>query len=322
MKDTINFNGRAIIDIGETKHRFSVLADNRDSGYSNNVTVIPRFAASDSSEDIAQALQTVGCVIIENLAPVELVDQILAEMAPYIDATPYGSEDFTGRTTKRTGALLARSRASVDLVAHPLVLDITKKILGPYADTFQLHLTQIINIGPGGQAQGLHRDQWCFNMFPFPAEMDVEVSTIWALDDFTEENGATRVIPNSLLDPPTAVADTHRTVGATMPKGSVVIYTGRTIHGGGANQSNQIRRGLNVDYILGWLRQEENQYLSCPPEVARTLPAHVQKLAGYSLGSYALGYQDDIRDPFAVLNGQDGGSSFGGLNTAIPTLDQ
>ena len=157
MKNAIDFNGRAIIDSGETKHRFSVLADNRDNGYSNNVTVIPRFAASASAEDIAQALQTVGCVIIENLAPVDLLDQILAEMAPYIDATPYGSEDFTGRTTKRTGALLARSRASVDLVAHPLILNITQKILGPYADTFQLHLTQIINIGPGSQAQGLHR---------------------------------------------------------------------------------------------------------------------------------------------------------------------
>jgi ectoine hydroxylase-related dioxygenase (phytanoyl-CoA dioxygenase family) len=286
------------------------------------VTVIPRFPASAAAEDIAQAVQTVGCAIIENLASTELVDQILHEMAPYIDATPYGSEDFTGRTTKRTGALLARSRSSIEMVAHPLVLDVTKRILGPHADTFQLHLTQIINIGPGGQAQGLHRDQWCFNMFPFPADMDVEVSTIWALDDFTEENGATRVIPNSLLDPASAVADNHRTVGATMPKGSVVIYTGRTIHGGGANQSANIRRGLNVDYILGWLRQEENQYLSCPPEVARTLPAHVQKLAGYSLGSYALGYQDDIRDPFAVLNGQDGGSSFGGLHASIPSLDQ
>jgi ectoine hydroxylase-related dioxygenase (phytanoyl-CoA dioxygenase family) len=286
------------------------------------VTVIPRFQASAAAEDIAQAVQTVGCAIIENLASTELVDQILHEMAPYIDATPYGSEDFTGRTTKRTGALLARSRSSIEMVAHPLVLDVTKRILGPHADTFQLHLTQIINIGPGGQAQGLHRDQWCFNMFPFPADMDVEVSTIWALDDFTEENGATRVIPNSLLDPASAVADNHRTVGATMPKGSVVIYTGRTIHGGGANQSANIRRGLNVDYILGWLRQEENQYLSCPPEVARTLPAHVQKLAGYSLGSYALGYQDDIRDPFAVLNGQDGGSSFGGLHASIPSLDQ
>lgn len=286
------------------------------------MTVIPRFPASAAAEDIAQAVQTVGCAIIENLASTELVDQVLHEMAPYIEATPYGSEDFTGRTTKRTGALLARSRSSVEMVAHPLVLDVTKKILGPHADTFQLHLTQIINIGPGGQAQGLHRDQWCFNMFPFPADMDVEVSTIWALDDFTEENGATRVIPNSLLDPPAAIADTHRTVGATMPKGSVVIYTGRTIHGGGANQSAHIRRGLNVDYILGWLRQEENQYLSCPPEVARTLPAHVQKLVGYSLGSYALGYQDDIRDPFAVLNGQDGGSSFGGLDTAIPNINK
>ena len=158
-------------------------------------------------------------------------------------------------------------------------------------------------------------------MFPFPPEMDVEVSTIWALDDFTEENGATRVIPNSLLDPPSAITDDHRALPATMPKGSVVLYTGRTIHGGGANRSQKVRRALNVDYILGWLRQEENQYLSCPPDVARELPEHVQKLAGYSMGAYALGYQDDIRDPFAVLNGREGGSSFGGLATPIPIVN-
>jgi ectoine hydroxylase-related dioxygenase (phytanoyl-CoA dioxygenase family) len=151
--------------------------------------------------------------------------------------------------------------------------------------------------------------------------MDVEVSTIWALDDFTEENGATRIIPNSLLDPASATADVHRTIPATMPKGSVVLYTGRTIHGGGANRSDAVRRALNVDYILGWLRQEENQYLSCPPDVARTLPERLQKLAGYSMGAYALGYMDDIRDPFAVLNGFDGGSSFGGLSTPVPTVE-
>jgi len=106
-----------------------------------------------------------------------------------------------------------------------------------------------------------------------------------------------------------------------MPKGSIVLYTGRTIHGGGANRSQKVRRALNVDYILGWLRQEENQYLSCPPDVARELPEHVQKLAGYSMGAYALGYQDDIRDPFAVLNGREGGSSFGGLATPIPIVN-
>ncbi len=285
------------------------------------MTDLPRFDRSVASSEVIQALSTVGCAIIERLVDAEVVDHVLQEMQPYIDATPYGSEDFTGLQTKRTGALLARSRSSIDLVAHPLVLDITQQILHPYASTFQLHLTQIIAIDPGGQAQGLHRDQWCFNMFPFPPEMDVEVSTIWALDDFTEENGATRVIPNSLLDPPSAITDDHLALPATMPKGSVVLYTGRTIHGGGANRSQKVRRALNVDYILGWLRQEENQYLSCPPEVARELPEHVQKLAGYSMGAYALGYQDDIRDPFAVLNGREGGSSFGGLATPVPIVN-
>ena len=289
--------------------------------YSVPMTDLPRFDRSVASSEVVQALSTVGCAIIERLVDTDVVDHVLQEMQPFIDATPYGSEDFTGLQTKRTGALLARSRSSIDLVAHPLVLDITQQILRPYASTFQLHLTQIIAIDPGSQAQGLHRDQWCFNMFPFPPEMDVEVSTIWALDDFTEENGATRVIPHSLLDPPSAITDDHRALPATMPKGSIVLYTGRTIHGGGANRSQKVRRALNVDYILGWLRQEENQYLSCPPDVARELPEHVQKLAGYSMGAYALGYQDDIRDPLAVLNGREGGSSFGGLTTPVPIVN-
>lgn len=283
---------------------------------------IPRFAPGADPDEIARALGTVGAAIIERLVSEDAVDRLLSEMQPHVDATPYGSDQFTGHTTKRTGGLLARSRASIDFVANPEVLSVVDRVLGPVSSSYQLHLTQMICIWPGGPAQSLHRDQWCFDMFPFPPEMDVEVSTIWALDDFTEENGATRIIPGSLLDPASCVADTHRTVGAVMPKGSVVMYTGRTIHGGGENRSDAVRRALNVDYILGWLRQEENQYLSCPPEIARTLPERVQKLAGYAMGAYALGYVDDIRDPFAVLNGLDGGASFGGLSLDVPTLER
>ena len=282
---------------------------------------IPRFAPGADPDDIARALTTIGAAIIERLVDESTVDRMLAEMQPHVEATSYGSDNFTGLTTKRTGALLARSVTSRDFVGHPEVLAVVDRVLGPVSTSYQLHLTQMICIWPGGPAQSLHRDQWCFDMFPFPPEMDVEVSTIWALDDFTEENGATRIIPNSLFDPASATADVHRTIPATMPKGSVVLYTGRTIHGGGANRSDAVRRALNVDYILGWLRQEENQYLSCPPDVARTLPERLQKLAGYSMGAYALGYMDDIRDPFAVLNGFDGGSSFGGLSTPVPTVE-
>jgi hypothetical protein len=273
---------------------------------------IPRFDRSAQPSDLAEALRTAGCAIVERLVDPEVVDRVLAEMDPYIAATPNGGDDFSGRHTTRTGALLARSKSSVEMVAHPVVLEATNQVLSPFASNFQLHLTQVIAIGPGSVAQPLHRDQWCFDFFPFPEEMDVEVSTIWALDDFTEENGATRIIPGSMLDPKESCADVHRALPATMPKGSVVLYSGRTIHGGGANRSDRVRRALNVDYVLGWLRQEENQYLSCPPEVARTLPETVQKLAGYAMGAYALGYVDDVRDPRDFLAGVSGASSFGG----------
>ena len=276
------------------------------------MSTIPRFDRSASAGEIVEAFRTAGCAVIERLVDPDVVDRVRTEMDPYIAATPTGGDDFSGRNTTRTGALLARSPSSVDMVANPLVLDVAESVLSPYASSFQLHLTQIIAIGPGSPEQPLHRDQWCFDFFPFPEDMDVEVSTIWALDDFTEENGATRIIPGSMLDPKEACADVHRTVPATMPKGSVVLYSGRTIHCGGANRSERIRHALNVDYVLGWLRQEENQYLSCPPEVARTLPERVQKLAGYSLGAYALGYVDDVRDPRDYLAGVSGISSFGG----------
>ncbi|MBU3690365.1 MAG: phytanoyl-CoA dioxygenase [Acidimicrobiales bacterium mtb01] len=281
---------------------------------------IPRFTPSTPASEVAAAITSVGAAIIERLVPESTVDRLLDEMGPYIAATPNGADDFSGRRTTRTGALLARSRASQEFIAHPLVLGAVDAVLGPNATNYQLHLTQIIAIGPDSPAQPLHRDQWCFDFFPFPPEMDVEVSTIWALDDFTEENGATRIIPNSLLDPRESVADEHRVVQAVMPKGSIVLYSGRTIHGGGANRSTRVRRALNVDYVLGWLRQEENQYLSCPPDVARHLPPGIQKLAGYSMGAYALGYVDDVRDPMALLSGASGVSSFGGDGSVAPNI--
>lgn len=187
------------------------------------------------------------------------------------------------------------------MIAHPTVLGAVEQVLGQGNARFQLHLTQAISIGPGSPAQQLHRDQWCFDFHPFPLDLDVEVSSIWALDDFTEANGATHVVPDShrTQGMPYTEADTER---AVMPRGSIVLYLGSTVHGGGANTTDQVRTGVNVDYSLAWLRQEENQYLSVPREVAATLPEPVQRLMGYALGAYALGYVDDARDPITVLD--------------------
>lgn len=264
---------------------------------------IPRFDADASAAEVAEALGAAGAAIVERLAPEELCDRVAAELAPHIDATPTGADDFTGGNTKRTGALLARAPSSVEMVAHPLVLDVCEQVLWPRKTTFQLHLTQAITIGPGSPAQALHRDQWCFDFFPFPDDVEVEVSTIWALCDFTDDVGATRVVPGSHRATDPGAFTPADTVPAEMPRGSVVLYSGRTVHGGGENRSDRWRTGVNVDYVLGWLRQEENQYLSVPLDVVRELPERVQRLMGYSMGAYALGYVDDVRDPMSVLRG-------------------
>jgi ectoine hydroxylase-related dioxygenase (phytanoyl-CoA dioxygenase family) len=265
------------------------------------LATIPRFDRHVAAAEVAAALRTHGCAVVERLADAELCDRVQAELAPYVAVTPTGGDEFTGANTRRTGALLARSPSSAEMVAHPLVLEVCDQVLWEKKTTFQLHLTQAITIGPGAEAQYLHRDQWCFDFFPFPDDVQVEVSTIWALDDFTEANGATRVIPGSHLATDTSGFTADDTMPAEMPRGSVVLYTGRTVHGGGANTSDGTRTGVNVDYVLGWLRQEENQYLSVPIEVVRTLPEPVQRLMGYTMGAYALGYIDDVRDPMSVL---------------------
>lgn len=263
---------------------------------------IPRYSADVTAEVVSAGLREHGVVIIERLADVELCDQLIAELQPWLADTPNGADDFTGRNTRRTGALLTRCPSSVALVAHPLILDVVDQTLWPKKTTFQLHLTQSIAIGPGSPAQMIHRDQWCFDFFPFPADVDVEVSSIWALEEFTEINGATRVVPDSHRLPNGVRFNFEESSPAEMPRGSVVLYLGSTFHGGGANRSDRVRIGINVDYVLGWLRQEENQYLSYTLDEVRGFPERVQRLVGYEVGAYALGYIDGGRSPMELLD--------------------
>ncbi len=193
---------------------------------------------------------------------------------------------------------------------HPTVTGAVGSVLG-HATTFQLHLTQVISIEPGQGAQYVHRDQWAFDFFSFPNGYEVTCNTIWAMNDFTEENGGTRVIPGSQRFDDKLRFTEADTEAAEMRKGSALIYTGALYHGGGPNRSEGTRHGVNITYCVGWLRQEENQYLSVPPEIARELPDDLLRMIGYAPGAYALGYVDDLRDPIAVLRGGGPQSSFG-----------
>jgi ectoine hydroxylase-related dioxygenase (phytanoyl-CoA dioxygenase family) len=261
---------------------------------------IRHLAASAGADDIAAALTEDGAVIVDALAPASLMDRAAAELQPYIAATRIGRDDFAGRRTRRTGGLIARSETCRELVMNPLVLSAAKKMLA-HAATFQIHLTQVITIEPESPAQPIHRDQWVFDFFKFPKGFEVQLNTIWAMTDFTAQNGATRVIPKSHLFDDGLKFEEKDTEPAEMAKGSALFYTGSVYHGGGANRSDTTRCGINLTYSRAWLRQEENQYLSVPLAVAQTLPVELLRLMGYAYGGYALGYVDDVRDPIKVV---------------------
>ena len=255
---------------------------------------------SASGEQVSEALTSDGAVIVDSVLSSSQVDEIMTELRPWIEHTRPGFDSFSGRNTRRTGALIARSPRCRELVMHPLPLATCGRFLG-HATSYQVHLTQVISIGPGEPAQQIHRDQWAFDFFTFPEGYEVQCNTLWAMSEFTGRNGATRVIPGShRFDDKLRFAEAD-TIPAEMSKGSVLFYSGSVYHGGGANHSDETRTGINITYNLSWLRQEENQYLAVPPEIAKTLPVELLRLMGYQLGAYALGYVGDTQDPIQVV---------------------
>lgn len=249
---------------------------------------LQRFAPDTAPEKVVAALDGDGACIIEARAAPALMDAVSAELTPYIDATPYGRDSFTGARTTRTGALIARSPACRDLVMDEAILGACDIFLKRACDNYRVHLTQAIRIRPGQEKQVLHRDKLAWG--GFIEGYEPQLNTIWAMTDFTVENGATQVVPGSPSWPKERRAEPHEICYAEMKRGDVLVYSGSVIHAGGANVSEADRIGLNLTYALGWLRQEENQYLSCPPHIARTLDPKLQALLGYAMGGYALGY--------------------------------
>ena len=256
------------------------------------MTKLQTLPPDASTESILSAIDEDGAAIIHDLIDESTVRQMTDEVMPYIENTPMGPDDFTGRQTQRTGALVARTPTCRSLIMNDTVLDAARSFLKPYTDRIILHLTQTIYIHPGNPAQPLHRDRLAWGNH-IPRDIEPQFNTIWALTDFTAENGATRCVPGSHKWDWEKRADKAQIIQAEMPAGSVFLYTGSVLHSGGANMSDSPRLGLNLTYTLGWLRQEENQYLSCPPHIARDLDPELQELLGYTQGTYALGYFSD-----------------------------
>ena len=280
------------------------------------------FPSDADPVEVSQFLAGHGYAIVDHLASPELLDRLEAEARPYIDSSDTGRDVYDGRYTRRTGALIARCPASRRLVMDPLVVGTVEAFLG-HATAVQLHLTQIITIEPGETQQKLHRDQMAFDFFPFPADYHVQCNTMWALSDFTIGNGATHICPGtSSMDDDDAV--TVASFQAEMERGSVLFFDGKVLHGGGANRSDGARCGVNITYAVGWVRQEENQFLACPPDVARDLDDGLLRMMGYQQGAFALGYVGDQQDPLAALRGADDKvltvGAFGDSNESFKTF--
>lgn len=274
--------------------------------------------ATASTEEILHVLKRDGALILTGVLTPEDLAQVRAETMPYIDATPNGADDFVGHNTTRTGALVARSAKCRELASHPKIVSAAETFLKPFCERIQLHLTQVIRIRPGQTAQPVHRDRWAWGTHL--KDIEPQFNTIWAISDFTKENGATQVCPGSLDWPDDYQAKDEEIGYAEMPAGSVLVYSGGVFHGGGANVSNGDRVGINITYTLGWLRQEENQYLSCPPEIAKTLSPDLQALIGYSMGGYALGYYTPPLAPGEGPESVPPEYALGHTETAISTL--
>ena len=250
---------------------------------------LKHLPADADPKAIAALLDTDGALILDDVLSPAGIAEVRSQIDPYVEATRDGRDRFTGYQTTRTGALVARSPACRELVMHPTMLAACDVFLKRACDRYQLHLTQVIRIKPGQPRQALHRDRLAWGGF-LPPGLEPQFNTIWAMTDFTEANGATQVVPGSPSWPENRQAQADEVGYAEMKAGSVLIYSGSVIHGGGENHTEADRVGINITYCLGWLRQEENQYLSCPPAIARTLDPQLQALLGYSMGSYALGY--------------------------------
>ncbi len=257
------------------------------------MTEIATFDPPFDREAVLTSLKRDGAVILRDAIDSALCAKVAAELRPHFDREGDRSmSDFNGYQTLRLASVLARSPASAPLFTHDLTIAMADACLKENCLNYRIGSSTAIEIWPGESKQLLHRDAHCYHM-EIPG-IELQISALWALTDFTQENGPTQLVPGSHLwaagrkpRPEDPVAE------AVMPAGSLLLYLGNTWHGGGANQSKEPRMALVNTYSLGWLRQEENMYLSIPRAVADGLPDDLRRLIGYQHHGLVGWFPDD-----------------------------
>lgn len=240
-----------------------------------------------SAEDIIQALDVAGVTIVEGFFGPDLIDRINDELQPHIDAFRMRDvksmyDDFLGGSTVRLHGIAAKSASFSEALLEPRILKVMDAILLPNCTDYRMSAAELIEIRGGETAQLIHRDD---DSWPRAAQAaaPLVVNVMIALSNYTDENGATVIVPGSHKWDVTREPKPEETTQAAMTKGSVAIFTGQCLHGGGTNTSGVPRRGLSVSFCHGWLVPVENSYLGVPIETVRKLPERAQELLGYAL---------------------------------------
>ena len=235
-------------------------------------------------------IDEVGYTVLEDVIEPDLLDELaegLERLERQLGATP-AANAFEGTRTVRIYNLLARGPAFAGIPVHPAVLPVVEGVLDPGLLVSSL---SSIAIGPGETAQPVHADD---QVMPLPKPHPATVcNTMWALTDFTAENGATRLVPGShRADHSPDLRAAYDTVPAEMRRGSVLVWHGSLWHGGGANTTDTRRVGIAMNYCAGWVRQQENQQLGLPLDTVRSFPPRLQDLCGFGIYRGLIGHID------------------------------